>query len=105
MAPEAEIDEWSIAFDDGEYFDLSSFAVRTGQHLTINLRSDEFDTVMMLAMFGDGEFIELVWEDDSGEGTNPRIEFTVPETGEFVILGEPYHRRERGCYTLRVGAN
>jgi hypothetical protein len=75
-------------------FDYYLLRAEQGQKLTIRMRSDDFDTYLAIGTLTDGRFAEIESNDDVGSGTNSRIDFTAPRTGEYAItaaaLGDMY---------------
>lgn len=71
----------TISADTGALF---GFQGTTGDVITINAASAEFDGLLLV--YGpDGT--EVARDDDSGEGTNPRISnFRVPSSGTYAIV-------------------
>jgi hypothetical protein len=71
--------------------------------MTVTIEMDRHDSELdpYLALLGPGG-TELVTDDDSGEGTNSRIEgFVLPETGRYTILAQGYGNSS-GAYTLAL---
>jgi hypothetical protein len=87
---------------DGTYYDQWTFTARAGEHLLIDVGSTEFDTKLYVGRIVGGEWIELDYDDDGGEGTNSQLAFTPAATGEYVIRVQPYSTT-LGRYTVRVG--
>jgi len=90
------------AFDGGGYFDLYTFQARSGQRLTVTLRSDDFDTYLRVAHTRAPE--ELDWlgeDDDGGVGTNSRLTVTAPADGEYWIAVSAYDE-DPGEYELAL---
>lgn len=84
--------------DDGQYLDGWTFAGRAGQTVTVDLESSDFDTrVVMVAPDGTGAD-----NDDGPSGTNSRLIYTLPATGDYAIGVTSYAAGETGAYRLRV---
>ena len=90
------IDEDST-FTDGEYYDNYKFEGRPGQSITLDLRSDEFDTYLILRQ-PNGE--ELA--NDDTEGSNSRIEVTLSEAGSYEVVVSSFAGGETGEYQLNI---
>lgn len=58
-----------------------------GERITITLRSTEFDAELVLGLRGSrhGVGTALTRDDDSGGGRGARIDFALPNDGEYVI--------------------
>lgn len=82
-----------------------TFNGRAGDVVTIDLRSEAFDSYVRL-FTADGE--QLAQDDDSGGGLNARISrFVLPSDGEYVIVVDGFRgftgeRRLQGPYTLSL---
>lgn len=81
----------------GEYYDTIVFDGRAGQGVTLTMESSQFDTYLMLRGPGD-----VSLDNDDAEGTNSRIETTLPMDGEYSILATSYAPGETGRYTVRL---
>lgn len=79
-----------------------TFRGNTGDRVRIAFDSDDFDAYLRLGMMRNGVFEELASDDDGGEGLNSLIEFTLPESGEYVIEAAPLWGSAVGAYTLHL---
>lgn len=86
---------------DGSYQDTYVLAARAGDRLEIFLSAD-FDAFLILGRTVDGEFKGLATDDDGGGGTDARLLFAVPETGDYHILANSLKEGETGSYALAV---
>ncbi|MGI9182171.1 MAG: peptidase, partial [Longimicrobiaceae bacterium] len=71
----------------------------------ITMRSEEFDTYLVLGVMQHGEMRELQRDDDSGggeHGTDSRLRITLPEDGEYIIRAEAMDGDMRGAFTLTL---
>jgi hypothetical protein len=87
---------------DGTYYDAWIYQGRAGERLEIVLRSDEFDTFVTVGRVSGEAFEELGAADDGADGTNSRLEVTLPADGAYVILANSLTEGETGAYTLTV---
>lgn len=92
--------------DNGAAFHLYSYDGRRGERLTITLRSDDFDSYLVIGTRGGRHGIGTVLarDDDSGggrDGHDSRIDITLPNDGEVVIRVNPLAASE-GAYELEV---
>lgn len=72
-----------------------------GQTITAEAVSDDFDAYLELYPNGSDEI--LAEDDNSGRLTDARIEeFTLPETGSYVLLVSGATRRDAGDFTLSL---
>jgi hypothetical protein len=86
--------------NDGTWADVWQFQGRAGQSVTIELRSDEFDTYLQLL---DAQGNRLAEDDDSLGDLNSRITFRLPATGSFQIVVNNFSEERRsGVYTLSL---
>ncbi len=98
MAGELEPGDRLMA--DSTFADLWSFDGLSGQTVTIDLRSDEFDTYLLL-LGPDGR--TLAEDDDSGGDLNSRLVYTLPARGPYqIVVTSAGHERKAGLYTLSV---
>ena len=84
--------------NDGTYADVWTFQGSGGQTVTIDVRSDEFDTYgQLLNAAGD----RLAEDDDSGGALNSRITFTLPASGQYQIVVNNFgDTRRSGVYSI-----
>ncbi len=78
-----------------EYF----IKLNAGQTVTIDLMSDDFDTI--LSVF-DASGTELNSDDDGGIGTNSQLFFLAPETGNYIIRVDAFAGSPVGPFTLTI---
>ena len=89
--------------DGGEPYHLYTYPGRRGERVTITLRSDNFDSYLVLGTRGGrhGVGTVLTRDDDGGGGRDARIDFTLPGDGEYVIRVNPLNGGT-GRYVLEV---
>lgn len=85
--------------DEGRLVAEHSFAGEAGQEVTIEARSDEFDTRLALEA-PDGTVIAE--NDDFGSGTDSRIIERLPEGGTYLVYVSGYWEDSEGLYTLVI---
>ena len=73
--------------------------LRAGQRYTIAAAA-EFDTVLKILRPGSDDV--LAQDDDGGDGTNSRLNFTPPETGTYIACVTAYGSSGSGPYTVTV---
>lgn len=88
--------------EDGTLYDVWSYRGAMGEALTLSLSSDVFDTKLTIGQMANGRFQELASNDDGPDGTNSRIEVTLPVAGEYLIRTAALGAGEMGAYQLRV---
>lgn len=88
--------------ESGSFYQVWAFEGRAGQSVTVSLTADDFDTYLSLGRERNGTFEELAFDDDGGEGLNSRLEFTLPDSGTYVIHARSFGAGATGAYTLSV---
>ncbi|MFW2342412.1 pre-peptidase C-terminal domain-containing protein [Brevundimonas sp.] len=83
-------------------YDSFRFTGVEGSRVQVIARSGDFDTFLRLGS-ADGEFEALATDDDGlGEGTDSRLNFTIPEDGDYVIRLSPLSEGNEGLYSLEL---
>jgi len=95
---QGRLEQGDQTMNDGTYADVWTFQGTGGQTVTIDVRSDEFDTyAQLLNASGD----RLAEDDDSGGSTNSRITFTLPASGQYQIVVNNFgDTRRSGVYSI-----
>ena len=88
--------------DDGALYDYWSYRGRGNEALTITLASQEFDTMVAIGRMANGAFQEISNNDDGPDGTNSRLEVTLPEDGEYIVRASSLSAGGMGPYRLRL---
>ncbi|MEX2527147.1 MAG: PPC domain-containing protein [Gemmatimonadota bacterium] len=88
----------------GSPFQEWVFQAESGVDAVVRMRSDGFDAYLHLGQLdGQGNFVELASNDDAeDDGTNARVDFRVPDTGEYVIRVSAFSSSGAGSYTLSL---
>lgn len=77
-----------------------SITLQSGDQLVMDLRSEEFDTIITL-ISPDGRTIGQ--NDDGPDGTTNSLLFTrITESGEYILRVSPFGGRGSGTFTLEV---
>lgn len=85
--------------DSGEYFDVYTLAGEPGTQFAVEMRSTAIDTY--IAAVGSGGYEVSNDDDPSGQnGTNSRVDITLPESGSVTVAATSYAGGETGAYTL-----
>lgn len=87
---------------NGAHFELWIYSGSRGERLFITLRSIQFDPYLLVQPFPGGRSPLLARDDDSGGGNDARVEFVLPEDGDYVITVTSAQRGETGAYRLSV---
>lgn len=86
--------------DSGEYTDIYELRGRAGQRLSVVMRSDDFDTYLMIR--GPSGF-EHDNDDVGDDGTNSELDLRLPAAGTYRITATSYGADETGRYNLSIG--
>jgi hypothetical protein len=87
---------------EGRNFDAFAFTGAEGQRIQAIGRSGDFDVYLRIGSAG-GEFSELASDDDGlGQGTDSRLNFTLPADGDYVMRLSPLGADEDGLYSLEL---
>lgn len=88
---------------DESYYDAFAYTGRAGERVTVTMRSDAFDTYVVIGR-GVGAAFEQLESNDDGEddGTNSRLVFTLPAAGTYIIRANSLSAESTGAYTLTV---
>jgi hypothetical protein len=98
---EGEIDDTDPRDEEGRGYDAYGFTGQEGNRVQVIMRSGDFDTLLQIGLAGD--FEPLATDDDGlGEGTDSRLNFTLPETGDYVIRASPLGTEEEGLYSIEL---
>ena len=89
------------AMTSGEYYDTFEITGMPGQKLVVDLRSDDFDTYLILRA-RDGTQDS---NDDSDSTGHSRIEKDLTQAGTYQILVTSYAAKETGQYRLTMTQN
>jgi hypothetical protein len=99
---QGEIGEGDPTDSDDRGFDAFIFPGREGQRIRAIMRSGDFDTYLQLGRAG-AEFGALASDDDGlGEGTDSRLDFTLPDDGDYVLRALPLGSDGKGLYSLEL---
>lgn len=86
---------------EGNRYDDIPLQLQAGQRYRISVDSEAFDPVAQLRRAGD---TQPVAENDDSAGLNPRINISLPESGDYILRVYGYSADGRGAYTARVDA-
>lgn len=99
---QGEIGDGDPTDGDDRGFDAFTFAGREGQRVQAIMRSGDFDTYLQIGK-ADGDFRALAFDDDGlMEGTDSRLNFTLPEDGTYVLRALPLTSDGKGLYALEL---
>jgi len=85
---------------DSTLADVWEFDGTAGETVTVEARSDEFDTYLEVLDAG-GKVLGR--DDDSGGDLNSRLTLTLPATGSYrIVVNSAGHERRAGRYTVSL---
>jgi hypothetical protein len=88
--------------DENRGFDAYRFSGEMGNRVQVIMRSGDFDTYLQIGS-PEGDFYALASDDDGlGEGTDSRLSYTLPSSGEFVLRASPLYADADGLYSLEL---
>lgn len=85
--------------DNGSHYDTWTVTARAGQRLAIIMESDQLDAYLLLEG-QDGAVVAQ--DDDGGSGSNARIDYRVPEAGQYRVIASSYGSSETGTYRIWI---
>lgn len=99
---QGEIGETDPRDNDDRGYDAFTFSGREGQRIQAIMRSGDFDTFLQVGK-AEGEFTALASDDDGlMEGTDSRLNFSLPEDGDYVLRASPLGSDSKGLYALEL---
>ena len=99
---EGAIAEGDPRDSDGRVYDSYGFSGDEGQRVQVIMRSGDFDTYLQVGT-AEGEFTSLAEDDDGlGQGTDSRLNFTLPESGDYVLRASPLGSDSDGLYSIEL---
>ena len=99
---QGEIGENDSRDADDRGYDAFVFEGVEGQRVRAIMRSGDFDTYLQIGN-AEGEFTALARDDDGlGEGTDSRLNFTLPADGRYVLRASPLGSDGEGLYSLEL---
>jgi outer membrane biosynthesis protein TonB len=87
-------------YEDGSFYDEHLFEGQSGQSITIQLRSNEFDT--FLAIFNEDGSQILAQNDDANGESNSSVTITLPYDGVYRVFVNGYGNDDLGQYTITI---
>jgi hypothetical protein len=89
------------ALDDASHYHDYRYTGSAGDRIIITLRSRDFDALLLWGHGTDGQFAREAGDDDSGGGTDSRLEVTVGSAA-YTIRVNSIESRRAGNYTLAI---
>ena len=101
-AVQGEITPEDARADDGKGYDAWGFSGVAKQRVQIIVRSGDFDSFVEIGRPGE-DWEALASDDDGlGEGLDSRLNFTLPEDGDYVIRAMPLAADGKGLYSIQL---
>lgn len=99
---QGEITADGVRDDEGRGYVAYRFQGTEGARAQIIVRSGDFDSFVQLGR--PGETFESLASDDDGlsEGTDSRLTFKLPATGEYEIRASPLSGEEKGLFSVEL---
>lgn len=94
----------SPTLDDDSHYAIYTLGGRSGQQVTVTLRSGDFDAYLAVGRMSKGQFEPIETDDDGAGGTDSRVTLTFPSTGDYAIRANTLAGGETGAFTLEVAA-
>jgi hypothetical protein len=88
--------------EDGRWFRHFIYTARAGERLRISLTSDDLDPRVAVGTGSLCRFDALAADDGRGRDRHAQLEWTAPESGEYVIRVTTAVPGETGSFVLRV---
>ncbi|WP_029417828.1 PPC domain-containing protein [Brevundimonas bacteroides] len=99
---EGEINAGDPRDDDNRGFDAFRISGQEGNRIQLIMRSGDFDTYLQIGS-PEGDFYALASDDDGlGEGTDSRLNYILPSTGDFIVRAGPLFSDADGLYSLEL---
>lgn len=95
------LEDGDATLTTGELFDEYDFEGLPGQHISIHLRSSDFDTYLILK-HPSGKQSENDDADDGSDAGHSNVEADLVETGTYEVLVTTYESGESGAYSLTI---
>lgn len=98
------LDTGSLKLDDGSYYDLYRYDSPGNETVVVVLNSSAFDAYLMAGTLDNGNFKSLGMDDDSGGGTDSRLEIRLDAPGAYYFRANTILAGETGAYTIRLSS-
>jgi hypothetical protein len=85
--------------EDDSFVDFYELRLNSARTVTITLNSSAFDAFLLV--FERSSTFPSAWDDDSGSGTNARLQIQL-QAGTYIIAANSFHSGETGAYQLTV---
>lgn len=86
---------------DGSYFNAYAFEGQQGQHIVVEMSSQEVEPYLILLSQANGT-LQLLDSTDIADSYHARLEMTLPTNGMYIILANAYAEGQVGRYNLSL---
>jgi hypothetical protein len=86
--------------DDLTPYQAYRFRGEKGQRVEVDMKSKDFDAYLVVRRAG--SIIDVMDNDDSGGGTDARVVYTLPATGDYEIRANSVNNKARGTFTVSL---
>lgn len=83
----------------GRYIDVWTLQGTAGRRITVDMMSNSVDPYLLIS--GPG-ITSLQTDDDGGDGSNARLQLTLPQTGNYTVYASAYSEGSAGSYTIAL---
>ena len=95
-----ELTDRSPLHEDRTPYQAYRFRGEKGQRVQVDMKSSAFDAYLVVRRAG--STIDVMQNDDSGGGTDARVIYTLPATGDYEIRANAVSATARGTFTVRL---
>lgn len=102
---EGELKSTAAVDNDGHYYVGYSFEGRKDQRIQFTMRSGDFDAMTEIGLMPqDGEAFKVLQSDDDGlrQGTDSRLNFTLPEDGRYEVHALGLDGEATGLFSVEL---
>lgn len=85
-------------FKDGSYLDIYAFDGQSGQRVSLQVTSWEFDPYV--SVYDPSGYL-IGSNDDYGAGTDAGVDLLLSETGRYLVVVSGYSQLDLGAYTVQ----
>jgi hypothetical protein len=95
-----QLTDTSPLHDDLTPYQAYRFRGERGQRVQVDMKSKDFDAYLVVRRAG--SIVDVVDNDDAGGGTDARVIYTLPATGDYEIRANSVNNKARGSFTVSL---
>lgn len=99
---QGEITDQDATDDNSRRYDAYVFRGQAGRRVQVIVRSGDFDSFVEIGRPGDAWQVLASDDDGLGEGLDSRLNFTLPEDGDYELRAMPLGGDARGLYSIQL---